>query len=169
MYLVGDWCTGRLFGLGWDGRQWQLQELLHTNLQFTAGGNGEDGYVYAVNCNCFYTSDRGPTGNPPGALWKIVPASEVRPGQETALTVQQMTQASPSTGAPVFRNALNNSPITLNLYPNETVTPRCSSSTRRGTIRFAVMPPRRAPAARCTTNGVRRAISLTRPGVSART
>src|SRR6185436_8736204 len=59
---------------------------------------------------------------PLGALWKIVPASEVRPGQQTALTTQQLTQASPSTGAPGFRNALNNSPITLNLYPNETVT-----------------------------------------------
>jgi cytochrome c-L len=39
------------------------------------------------------------------------------------MTVQQLTQSSaPSTGAPVFRHALNNSPLTLNQYPNETVT-----------------------------------------------
>ena len=38
VYLVGDWCSGRLFGAGWDGAKWQLEELLHTNLQFTAGG-----------------------------------------------------------------------------------------------------------------------------------
>ncbi|MCC6390792.1 MAG: PQQ-dependent sugar dehydrogenase, partial [Bryobacterales bacterium] len=87
VYLVGDWCSGRVFGLGWDGRKWQLEELAHTNLQFTAGGNGEDGYVYAVNCYCFYTSDRGPMANPPGALWKIVPAGEVPPGASTARTV----------------------------------------------------------------------------------
>ena len=122
VYLTGDWCTGRLFGTGWDGTRWQIEELLHTNLQFTAGGNAEDGYVYAVNCNCFYTADRGPMANPPGALWRIVPASEVKAGQETALTVQQISQAvTPSTGAPVFRNALNNAPLNLNLYPNETV------------------------------------------------
>jgi len=122
VYLVGDWCTGRVFGLGWNGTRWQLQELLHTNLQFTAGGVGEDGYVYAVNCNCFYTADRGATGNPTGALWRVVPASEVRPGQETAMTRQQLTQALPTGGdAPVFRHTLDNSPISLTLYPNETV------------------------------------------------
>jgi len=123
VYLVGDWCTGRVFGLGWDGSKWQLQELLHSNLQFTAGGVGEDGYVYAVNCNCFYTADRGPTGNPPGALWRVVPASEVKPGQETALTVQQISQAVGSgSGAPSFRHPLTGQAIKLNLYPNETVT-----------------------------------------------
>lgn len=122
-YLVGDWCTGRLFGLGWDGRKWILEEMLHTNLQFTAGGNGEDGYVYAVNCNCFYTADRGPMGNPPGALWRIVPASEVKQGQETALTVQEISKAiAPTSGAPVFRHPLTNQEVKLNLYPNETVT-----------------------------------------------
>ena len=123
VYLVGDWCTGRVFGIGWDGQKWQLQEMLHTNLQFTAGGLGEDGYVYAVNCNCFYTADRGPTGNPPGALWRVVPASEVKAGQETALTVQQVSEmTAPTAGAPTFRSALTNQPIKLNLYPNETVT-----------------------------------------------
>jgi hypothetical protein len=28
VYLTGDWCTGRLFGTGWDGTKWQLEELL---------------------------------------------------------------------------------------------------------------------------------------------
>jgi cytochrome c(L) len=125
-YLVGDWCSGRVFGTAWDGRKWQLQELAHTALQFTAGGNGEDGYVYAVNCYCFYTSDRGPLGNPPGALWKIVPASEVKPGQETARTVQTAPQVSsaPTTGAPQFLHPLDNRPVALNMHPNETVTPQ---------------------------------------------
>jgi glucose/arabinose dehydrogenase len=88
VYLAGDWCTGRVFGLGWDGSGWQLQEMVQTDLQFTSGGMGEDGMVYAVNANNFYTADQGPTVNPPGALWRIVPASEVPEGAETATTVQ---------------------------------------------------------------------------------
>lgn len=133
VYLVGDWCTGRLFGTGWNGSKWVLQELLHTNLQFTAGGNGEDGYVYAVNCNCFYTADRGPMGNPPGALWRIVPASEVKPGQVTALTVQEVTQMTSNTsGAPVFRHSLTNQPLKMDLYPNETVTPQAIEFQKTG-------------------------------------
>ncbi len=122
VYLVGDWCTGRMFGVGWNGQKWVIEELLHTNLQFTAGGVGEDGYVYAVNCSCFYTADRGPTGNPPGALWRIVPAAEVKAGQETALTTQQVAQMTTSTsGAPVFLHAMTNTPLKMDLYPNETV------------------------------------------------
>ena len=84
VYLVGDWCSGRVFGMGWNGDKWVLQEMLHTNLQFTAGGYDENGYVMAVNCNCFYTADKGATGNPPGALWRIVPVNEVPAGAETA-------------------------------------------------------------------------------------
>ena len=125
VYLVGDWCTGRLFGIGWNGQKWILEEMLHTNLQFTAGGNAEDGFVYAVNCNCFYTADRGPMGNPPGSLWRIVAAADVKPGQETALTVQQVTQmTAPTSGAPQFLSTLTNKPMKLNAYPNETVTAR---------------------------------------------
>jgi len=134
VYLVGDWCSGRVFGMGWDGRKWQLQELAHTALQFTAGGNGEDGYVYAVNCYCFYTSDRGPLGNPPGALWKIVPASEVKPGQETARTVQDAPAVSSTTssGTPQFLHPLDNRPVALNMHPNETVTQQVQQFQKTG-------------------------------------
>jgi cytochrome c-L len=52
------------------------------------------------------------------------------------LTVQQLTQATPSTGAPAFRNALSNSPITLNLYPNETVTTKILEFHRTGNNPF---------------------------------
>jgi len=83
-YLVGDWCSGRVWGVGWDGERWQLAELLDTELMFTAGGYGEDGTVYAVTCNCFYTQDRGPLRNPPGALWKVVAADQVPSGAEVA-------------------------------------------------------------------------------------
>jgi glucose/arabinose dehydrogenase len=89
VFLTGDWCSGRVFGTGWDADagQWVIQELVQTDLQFTAGGLDEDGTVLAVDCNCFYLADQGPMENPPGSLWRIVPADEVPEGAETARTV----------------------------------------------------------------------------------
>jgi glucose/arabinose dehydrogenase len=86
VYLAGDWCSGRLFGVGYDQgeRKWKLQEFLQTSLQFTAGGVDEDGTVLAVNCNCFYIGEQGPLQNPPGALWRVLPADRVPPGAEVA-------------------------------------------------------------------------------------
>jgi glucose/arabinose dehydrogenase len=86
VYLAGDWCSGRVFGLGWDGNKWQLQEMLQTGLQFTAGGYDEDGMVLAVNANNFYLADTGPDANPPGELWRVVPANEVPEGAVVAET-----------------------------------------------------------------------------------
>ena len=61
-YLAGDWCSGRLWGVGWDDtkQKWQMQELMQVPLQFTSGNVDDDGYVLATNCYCFYTSDKGP-------------------------------------------------------------------------------------------------------------
>jgi glucose/arabinose dehydrogenase len=85
-YLAGDWCSGRLFGVAWDksAKKWQLQELLQSSLQFTSGNVDADGNVYALNCNCFYTDDKGAAANPPGQLWRVMPADKVPPGAEVA-------------------------------------------------------------------------------------
>lgn len=112
VYLVGDWCSGRVFGLGWDGQRWQLEELLQVSLQFTAGGYDEDGYVLAVNCYCFYTTDRGPLANPPGALWRIVPADQVPEGAEIARLVQEEKPEEPQP-AVSFVHPLKNTPLEL--------------------------------------------------------
>ena len=89
-YLAGDWCSGRLFGVAWDASasKWNLQELLQTSLQFTSGNVDADGFVLATSCNCFYTDDKGPTANPPGALWRIMPADQVPAGAEVARAKQ---------------------------------------------------------------------------------
>ncbi len=89
VFLAGDWCSGRVWGVGWDSASsaWVLDDLVQTDLQFTAGGRDEDGTILAVNCNCFYLADEGPEANPPGALWRVVPASEVPEGAVTARTV----------------------------------------------------------------------------------
>lgn len=90
VYLAGDWCSGRLFGLGADDNgKWQFKELMQTSLQFTAGGYDEDNMVLAVNANNFYLSDTGPDENPPGTLWRIMPASDVPEGAVTAEVVKQ--------------------------------------------------------------------------------
>jgi hypothetical protein len=73
-----------VFGTAWDGKKWQLQELGQFNLMFTGGSTDEDGTVLAVNCNCFYTDDKGALNNPPGALWKVVAADKVPEGAEVA-------------------------------------------------------------------------------------
>ncbi len=125
VYLVGDWCTGRVFGLGWDGSKWQLEELLQTTLQFTAGGYDEQGNVYAVNCNCFYTSDRGAQGNPPGALWKIVAANDVPAGAEKARVVPKGAPISTNQGGPLtFRHPIDNTVLDFNSAPDAGLTPQ---------------------------------------------
>ena len=62
--------------------------MMQTGLQFTAGGYDEDGHVIAVNANNFYLADEGPDSNPPGQLWRVVPADEVPEGAVVAETVQ---------------------------------------------------------------------------------
>jgi hypothetical protein len=71
-YVVGDWCSSRVWAIGWDGSKWQMQQLFQSNLQFTGGNPDEDGTLMAVNCYCFYTDDKGALNNPKGALWKLV-------------------------------------------------------------------------------------------------
>lgn len=137
VYLVGDWCSGRVFGMGWDGSKWQLQEMMHTNLQFTAGGYDEQGFVYAVNCNCFYTSDKGPMANPPGALWKIVAADQVPAGAETARVVTEISQAggaaaSNADGSVAFRHALDNKPLKIVPMANEQVSAQATQFLKTG-------------------------------------
>jgi glucose/arabinose dehydrogenase len=90
-YLAGDWCSGRLWGIGWDkgSKKWELQELAQTQLQFTSGNVLEDGSVVATNCYCFYTADQGPTANPAGALWRVVEADKVPAGAEVAKTIKK--------------------------------------------------------------------------------
>ncbi|MGR3757164.1 MAG: PQQ-dependent sugar dehydrogenase [Tranquillimonas sp.] len=88
VYLAGDWCSGRVYGLGWDGSAWQLQEMMQTGMQFTAGGYDEDNNVLAVNANNFYLADQGPDANPPGSLWRVMKKGDEPEGATLAKTVQ---------------------------------------------------------------------------------
>jgi hypothetical protein len=83
VYFAGDWGTGRLWGLKRDGAgKWQMQELLKTSLNFSSGGEDEQGNLYATSM----TSQYGPfiPDIKPGAVWKIVSADKAPAGAKTA-------------------------------------------------------------------------------------
>jgi len=81
IYFAGDFCSGRVWGLERDDSgQWQMQELLDTKLFMTGSGTGENGDVYITSCVCGY----GSQSQPDGAVWRVVSASNVPQGAETA-------------------------------------------------------------------------------------
>jgi len=57
-----------------------MQELLDTKLFMTGSGTGENGDVYITSCVCGY----GSQSQPDGAVWRVVSASNVPQGAETA-------------------------------------------------------------------------------------
>ena len=83
VYLAGDWCSGRLFATGWDAaaKKWQMQELMQTSLQFTAGNVDEDGFVLATGRNI--------AGPPPRPLPRI--ELEIVDGDVYAIGVTERT------------------------------------------------------------------------------
>ena len=70
VYLFGDWCSGNVYGLGWDGKQWQMETLLETDLHITAGGLDESGQVMLLSAK-FYFDDQNPSRPPYGTVWRI--------------------------------------------------------------------------------------------------
>jgi glucose/arabinose dehydrogenase len=86
IYFSGDYCSGRVWGLmrNADGT-WAYAQLLDTGLQFTGAGEDENGTLFVTSCHCNYGG--GPAqDNPPGEVWRIVPADQVPEGAETAPT-----------------------------------------------------------------------------------
>ena len=83
-YFVGDWGSGRVWGVKRDnGGMWQMQELLDTSLNLTSGGEGEDGNLYVTNATSQYGA-WNPFESPKGSVWKIVAADKVPNGAKTA-------------------------------------------------------------------------------------
>lgn len=85
VYLVGDWVSGRVWGLQkGSGPKWQMEELLNTQLQLTGAGEDENGEIYVTNATCQYGAYKDVFTNPPGSVWKIVAAGKVPQGAKTA-------------------------------------------------------------------------------------
>lgn len=93
IYFAGDYCSGRIWGLarsdggegGQQGAAWQFEELLDTQLQLTGSGQASNGDIYVTSCRCNYGGP-APAENPPGILWRVVPADQVPEGATTAPT-----------------------------------------------------------------------------------
>lgn len=72
VYLVGDNCSGTIWGLGQDADgNWVFPELAQAGVQITAGATNPDGDVFVTSCNCNYGCPQA-TENQPGALWRVV-------------------------------------------------------------------------------------------------
>jgi glucose/arabinose dehydrogenase len=84
VYFAGDWGSGRLWGVKRDDSgKWQMQELLHTTLNISSGGEDEAGNLYVVNSPSQYGT-WNPFQSEKGALWKIVTPDKVPNGAKTA-------------------------------------------------------------------------------------
>ena len=83
-YFVGDWGTGRVWGLRRDDAgKWQMQELLHTMLNISSGGEDESGNLYVTNAPSQYGT-WNPFNSTRGSVWKIVPTDKLPDGAKTA-------------------------------------------------------------------------------------
>jgi glucose/arabinose dehydrogenase len=77
VYFAGDWGSGRVWGIAkGDGGKWQMQELLNTSLNLTAGGEDEAGNLYVCNATSQYGA-WNPFDSPRGSVWKLVAADKV--------------------------------------------------------------------------------------------
>lgn len=84
VYFIGDWGTGRFWGMKRnDAGKWQLQQLLHTKLRFTSGGEDEQGNLYVTEIASGY-GVWNPFEQARGAVWKVVAADKVPAGATTA-------------------------------------------------------------------------------------
>jgi glucose/arabinose dehydrogenase len=66
LYLYGDFCSGRIWGLRREGATWQNTQLIDTTIQISAFGEDESGSLYAASYatgEIYPLVDNGP-GNP---------------------------------------------------------------------------------------------------------
>jgi glucose/arabinose dehydrogenase len=83
-YFCGDWGTGRIWGIQQDsGGKWAMQELLHTTLNLSSGGEDEAGNLYVTNMGSQYGT-WNPFESSRGSVWKVVSADKVPAGAKTA-------------------------------------------------------------------------------------
>jgi glucose/arabinose dehydrogenase len=82
VYFTADWGSGKVWGLKKEGEKWQMQELLDldTDIRPTSGGFDAQGNIYMTHATANYGGPVDPADNPPGAVWKIVPADKVPAG-----------------------------------------------------------------------------------------
>jgi glucose/arabinose dehydrogenase len=95
VYLAGDYCSGKIWGLAQDDSgSWQFQQLLDTSLLITGAGADEDGSLYITTCECAFGKDYNPFETSNGILWKIVEAGSVT-GDDVVAPIDTPEAATP--------------------------------------------------------------------------
>jgi hypothetical protein len=51
IYFYGDFCSGRIWGLSFDGTSWQNTEYLDSAVHISSFGEDVNGQVYVVDLN----------------------------------------------------------------------------------------------------------------------
>jgi hypothetical protein len=75
---------------------WQFQELLHTKLHPTGGGEDAAGALFLTACGeCNYGPGYDPLAHPDGSLWRVIAADQVPASGEVAPTFAP-SEATPS-------------------------------------------------------------------------
>ncbi|MBT8063060.1 MAG: PQQ-dependent sugar dehydrogenase, partial [Gammaproteobacteria bacterium] len=65
LYLYGDFCSGRIWGLGRQGSGWSSELLVDSAFNILTFGRDESGNIYLSDGNAVYlVSDGPPAGNP---------------------------------------------------------------------------------------------------------
>jgi glucose/arabinose dehydrogenase len=83
-YLCGDWGSGRIWGIRRDDDgKWQMQQLVHTGMNLSSGGEDEAGDLYVTNMGSQYGT-WNPFDSARGSVWKVVSADRVPNGAKTA-------------------------------------------------------------------------------------
>jgi glucose/arabinose dehydrogenase len=83
-YLCGDWGSGRIWGVRRDDDgKWQMQQLLHTGLNLSSGGEDEAGNLYVTNMGSQYGT-WNPYDSTRGSVWKVTSADKIPDGAKTA-------------------------------------------------------------------------------------
>lgn len=84
VYFVADWGSGKLWGMERDKKgEWQMQELLDTQVRPTGAGEDEDGTLYITTATSNYGGPVDPYDYEPGALWRLVEKSKLKKDAET--------------------------------------------------------------------------------------
>jgi len=84
VYFFGDWGSGRVWGLKRDDAgKWQMQEMLHTTLNLSSGGEDEQGNLFVTNAPSQYGT-WNPFDSARGSVWKLVSADKVKKNAKTA-------------------------------------------------------------------------------------
>lgn len=67
VYLYGDYCSGTIWGLIYDGEQWRNGLIMETDLRISSFGEDEAGELYVIDHN--------------GAVYRLVPGSKSIPAE----------------------------------------------------------------------------------------